>query len=767
MTVLESIKQALEGAAKHNSDDSQAPSAVLWTDEESLWLTALPQLRSTINLITLGEFNEDLKQGPDSYIRYQLGKKQDSTLVIYLPGINRAAFRSVSDLPKQARHLLGLQYLCQFWTQKSHKDWTPSAFLLSENGGLSLDVAQDSNTKTSLQLALPEVLECDLTKLEGKRLEATDFRSLSTPDPIKELLLWIDSPEQMDSWSLARQSNLKIFCKSDYGFDPIADGPITAAQSLAGRQGNWDRIWQRFCEAPSRYPGLINRLEKVSPETDDLFMDKSSWPLLNKRAEDELCDVLAKLNLLPQNQAREQIAQLHITHAPRSEWIWASLGKSPLALALRPLTKIAEFSQKNFYYDSWEELSNYYTTTGQLIDSAMLQALKQANGLLNTIAIHNALEAIYTPWLESLARHSQSLVKLYPVLTKEQHRKLELKPGTCFLFVDGLRYDIAVQLQTRLKKLTDSTLRPEWSALPSVTSTAKPAWHPLSELVYGSNTNADFSPSNADGKDLTTQRFRKLLTQLDMDVLSKSETGNPSRVAWAECADIDSLGHKEGWKLARHVDTQIEIILDRVSELLSAGWKNIEILTDHGWLLAPKGLEREELPAHLTDSKWGRSALPQAGAKHSLKNIPWSWSATQDVVIPSGAKSFRKCEYSHGGVSLQECCIPRITLTNNGSRFTKNSQEQISLEKSTWLGLRYKATLANSAGMVCDIRTKPNSPETSLLSPTLQGEFHLVKGNNTVSLLVEDDTNEGIAAVFIIATHEGEVIFKQPVTICE
>lgn len=766
MTVLESIKQALEGAAKHNSDDSQAPSAVLWTDEESLWLPALPQLRSTINLITLGEFNEDLKQGPDSYIRYQLGKEQDSTLVIYLPGINRAAFRSVSDLPKQARHLLGLQYLCQFWTQKSHKDWTPSAFLLSDNGGLSLDVAQDSDTKTSLQLALPEVLECAITKLQDKKLEATDFRSLSTPDPIKELLLWIDSPEQMDSWPRARQSNFKIFCKSDYGFDPISDGPITAAQSLAGRQGNWDRIWQRFCEAPSRYPGLISRLEKVSPETDDLFMDKSSWPLLNNKAEDELCDALTKLNQLPQNQACEQISRLHVTHASRSEWIWASLGKSPLALAIQALSKIAELSQKNIYHDSWDELSDYYTTTGHLIDTAMLQALNQANGSSSSAAIHNALEAIYTPWLESLAQHVQSIDKLYPVLTKEQHRKLELKPGTCFLFVDGLRYDIAVQLQARLEKLTSSTLRPEWSALPSVTSTAKPAWYPLSDLVYGATANADFSPSNVDGKELTTQRFRKLLTQLDMDVLPKSETGNPSRVAWTECADIDSLGHKEGWKLAKHVDTQIEIILERVSELLDAGWKNIEILTDHGWLLAPKGLEREELPAHLTDSKWGRSALPQPDARHNLKSVPWTWSSTQDVVIPSGARSFRKCEYAHGGLSLQECCIPRITLVNKGSKASQ-SQSPISVEKCNWLGLRYKATFTNAAGLVCDIRTKPNSPETSLLSKPIQGDSHLVKENNTVSLLIEDDANEGIAAVFIIATHEGEVIFKQPITISE
>ncbi len=65
------------------------------------------------------------------------------------------------------------------------------------------------------------------------------------------------------------------------------------------------------------------------------------------------------------------------------------------------------------------------------------------------------------------------------------------------------------------------------------------------------------------------------------------------------------------------------------------------------------------------------------------------------------------------------------------------------------MGLRYKATLTNAAGLICDIRTKPNAPETSLLSKPIQGEVHLVKDNGTVSLLIEDDTNEGAAAIFI------------------
>ena len=68
------------------------------------------------------------------------------------------------------------------------KDWTPSAFLSSEEGGLGLDLARDRATLEAVGAQLAHVLRAPLDKLRGKRLEAADFHGLAAGDPVGLLL---------------------------------------------------------------------------------------------------------------------------------------------------------------------------------------------------------------------------------------------------------------------------------------------------------------------------------------------------------------------------------------------------------------------------------------------------------------------------------------------------------------------------------------------------------------------------------------------------
>jgi hypothetical protein len=54
--------------------------------------------------------------------------------------------------------------------------------------------------------------------------------------------------------------------------------------------------------------------------------------------------------------------------------------------------------------------------------------------------------------------------------------------------------------------------------------------------------------------------------------------------------------------------------MERVEELIQAGWRRFRIVTDHGWLLLPGGLPKTELPMHQVETRWGRSAI--------LKDLP-------------------------------------------------------------------------------------------------------------------------------------------------
>ena len=130
--------------------------------------------------------------------------------------------------------------------------------------------------------------------------------------------------------------------------------------------------------------------------------------------------------------------------------------------------------------------------------------------------------------------------------------------------------------------------RHHFSALPSVTPTAKPAVSPVAGRISGS-TGESFMPCvAADAKDLTIDRFRKLLDEEGFQILGANETGDPNGNAWTEFGNLDSTGHKEGIGLANRIPELIASVVYRIESLLAAGWREIRIVTDHGWLLLPK-----------------------------------------------------------------------------------------------------------------------------------------------------------------------------------
>ncbi len=132
-----------------------------------------------------------------------------------------------------------------FWSQANAKDWTVSAFLASKNGGLALDVVQDKATQEALGQALQAgvLLGQSVSALEGRTINAEWLRGLLAPNPVRDLLQWMNAPE-----AARQQSNAVLWdvfaklCKTDFGFDPLADGVLTAAERLASGEGKWGAV---------------------------------------------------------------------------------------------------------------------------------------------------------------------------------------------------------------------------------------------------------------------------------------------------------------------------------------------------------------------------------------------------------------------------------------------------------------------------------------------------------------------------------------------
>jgi hypothetical protein len=209
-----------------------------------------------------------------------------------------------------------------------------------------------------------------------------------------------------------------------------------------------------------------------------------------------------------------------------------------------------------------------------------------------------------------------------------------IESGDCMLFCDALRFDVARRLEEGLTTVgLDVTMDWRLAALPTVTATAKPAISPVAAAMGGGQL--DFAPVvKGTETAVNAERLRKLLQEAGYQVLAADDLGDPNGKAWTELGAIDQYGHQHGWKIAQHVRGELAALQERVQALLHHGWRQVIIVTDHGWLLLPEGLPKVELPLHLTRARKGRCAILKEGASSDQLVVPWHWDGQYASLWP-------------------------------------------------------------------------------------------------------------------------------------
>lgn len=761
-TVFDAIVASLHRAGRFNPEDQVAPTVILWTDNDRLWEPLVPRLQERLpELFVLGDNLPDKRIGPAIWLRCAIARKlpeieipANAVPILYLPGISRQELRAVEECALELQPLAELQYRGVFWTQVSAKDWTICAFLKSHHGGLGLDVGRDKATQAALLRSLNRLVEQPISQLQGRRIDEQFLNGLLTPDPVRDLLEWLNNPEQIrQTWPSDKWAAFAITCRQTYRFDPDTDVPLAAAEQLGRREGAWRGVWDRFALAPTLYPAVPDWLRKARPPkksgTLDFMEDREPWPQDNEQLEAELRDALVDLADQPAAKAREKITELEKSHGERRRWPWAKFGWSPLAHALAHLSTMAETTKVALAGHDLDALVKKYGEEGWRTDAAVLDVLACVDRSEDLAALAGSVRAIYEPWLADGAACFQKHVgSSTPVAAAAQ----KIPKGCCLLFADGLRFDVSQRL---LAEVSDRGWEIEasssWAAVPTVTPTAKPAASPVADLLDGDPAETEFRPRIKDeGKALTHDRFKRLLGKQDIQFLAQGETGDPKGRAWTECGSIDKTGHKEGAKLARRIAEEVRGLIDRVRQLLDAGWKEVRITTDHGWLLLPGGLPKVEMPKYLTETRWGRCAIVRDGSHVDVPRVPWKWNSHVYVAVATGIGAFRAgLEYDHGGLSIQECLVPRITIR-------KPAVEAMGkIESLTWRGLRCRVEVAGAAaGWQVDLRTAAGDAGSSLTSP------HPIESGRA-SLLVEDDDRIGVPAVVVLLSADGQVVAKR------
>jgi hypothetical protein len=551
-------------------------------------------------------------------------------------------------------------------------------------------------------------------------------------------------------------------CETVYKFNPDKDGELSAAKLLGQRKGEWAKVWTRFTEAPQRYLGVVNLLERVDPPKQlELGSNFESWPKINDKLEDEISDSLKTLRQLRPDQAVPRVKELEEKYGHQRNWVWREIGRSQFAVALEYLNELANLVDKPLAAASLDELGELYAKTGWKVDALVLKALDCCKTVEHEEPIHSAVRALYLSWLEQSARNLQSLKKNNPNGMRPRLGAVGGSDGRVIIFADGLRYDVA-QLLAESLQLDELNVSMDWDwvPFPAVTATAKPYVSPVAALLKGGEAADEFATTiAATGQRLTHDRFKSLLDGNSIQFLEGLATGDPTGKGWTEAGTLDKRGHDMGWKLAKTVEHEVRDLAARVRGLIVAGWKEVLVVTDHGWLLMPGGFPKIELPKFLVDSRWGRCAAMKDTSNTELPVVGWHWNPAVTIASPPGIGCFKAGkEYDHGGISLQELVVPRITV-----KPAAGAVEIAKIAGVKWVGLRCRVTVEGAVpGLKVDLRGRVAEAK----SKTEGGKPKEVSEDGTVSLAVESPDDEGTAAhVVLLSNDEATVLDSQLTTI--
>lgn len=765
-TVLDSLVSCLEAASDYNHNAQVPPVAVLWPDETKAWEAVIDRIGDRLPIISLGEFEVDRRRGPGYWLRcvvagtYPLALP-DGVPILYLPGVGRNSLRAVESCRSLLKPIAELQYRSQWFSHPNSRDWTPRALLAHATRGLGLQIAEDPETGLALGLALKLLLDEPMDRVKRQVLDADFFNQLVNPDPVRSVLDWLDDPSMFRK--RLDETRFLAFtqqCKADLGFDPTSDGEIIAARKLASRTGAWSKVWKRFADTPERYPGIPEQLRRARP--DELFVDdRDVWPQENESAETELRNALNKFAAFTASEAWNKVTELEADHAWRRATVWATLDEAPLAFALEQLVVLVEIACNGDVVENLGALRSDYENRGWRADAAVVRALAAASTDTDRAAVSTAVRTIYQPWLDQNARALQKAIgPLVNAGTYMPQKASALEPGVVVVFVDGLRLDIAMRVQDRLTGFgLDVDLRTSLAALPTVTPTAKPALVPLAASALG--PGPDLSAADAStGTRATIQVLRALMQTAGIQTLGPADKGDSAGSAWTETGEIDRRGHEVGVRIVDYLNEEIQRIANRTRELLDAGWQRVEIITDHGWILLPGGLEKVELPKSVAEVKKGRCARLKDGAVVDAPTVPWFWNPDVRVALSPGVSCFEAGkEYEHGGVSPQECFAPRLSVRVGSNATAAAGSPEITMVR--WLGQLCRIDVSGFAhGLVADIRALPGAANTSIAEKAKE-----TVGPGRVSLVVPDEDQEGERAFVVLATPDGQVLAQREVIV--
>jgi len=128
--------------------------------------------------------------------------------------------------------------------------------------------------------------------------------------------------------------------------------------------------------------------------------------------------------------------------------------------------------------------------------------------------------------------------------------------------------------------------------------------------------------------------------------------------------------------------------------------------------------------------------------------VPWTWDPSVSMTSAPGASSFEAgVAYTHGGLSLQECVIPVISVQSSAP-----SPFEAKIEELKWTGMRCRVDILHPAdGLTVELRVSSGDARSCIAGPkpVKEGE---------AKVLVTDDSLLHRPAYVVLLDASGKIV---------
>lgn len=302
----------------------------------------------------------------------------------------------------------------------------------------------------------------------------------------------------------------------------------------------------------------------------------------------------------------------------------------------------------------------YYTGTFSEVDRAIRNLYEV---FLNDRAIVRPLQEYYESlnhellqtWFGFSGEYTSDQQGTLPALLKDA------PPKTAIIVGDGVRYEIADYVAKKLEMKYTVEKRSMLADMPSETE------HNMSALYVGNN---EVVKVHKDREVRLTQTTGKNIVYMPLEHVND---GTDAEYLVLTYKDIDSAGEKLQQAAIKLFSEFEAVLIDKITLLLNNGYREVYLVTDHGFVLTGLLDDSDKIEPNATGKKevherFIRTVDKQSNGEWLAFDAPYN-----DYNYVYAAKNHRPFKskgvygFSHGGFTPQEIIIPQFKFTMNKS----------------------------------------------------------------------------------------------------